>query len=219
MYRVILTRNGKYKKTLHRSRTKETSFINFRKLVEENNNVIFPKEYTNSHGINKVKYKILVVKDVEDDDKFRVNRDELGKTYIEGPLYDIWTILDDSPYQIEETFWMYGRDPIHDRVTIHDILKPLMLNAYKKTTAKQLIVVHNKLVLYDENQFEMVICKCKLDAQRLHHTLAKACKKNKIKSIVFMGTASKTTIPMMYELILDKTDWTIEKIRRTTTRP
>ena len=79
-----------------------------------------------------------------------------------------------------------------------------MLNAYKKTTSKQLIVVHNKLVLYDEEQFEMVICKCKKDAQRLHHALAKACRKNKIKSIVFMGTASKATIPRMYEIILTK---------------
>jgi len=84
---------------------------------------------------------------------------------------------------------------------------------------KQLIVVHNKLVLYNEDQFEMVICKCKKDAQRLHHALHKACKKHKIKSIIFMGTATPATVSRMYEVILENTDWSIEKIRRTSTRP
>jgi hypothetical protein len=34
-----------------------------------------------------------------------------------------------------------------------------------------------------------------------------------------MGTASKASISKMYDLILEKTDWNIEKIRRTSTRP
>jgi hypothetical protein len=65
----------------------------------------------------------------------------------------------------------------------------------------------------------MIICKCKKDAQRLHHTLAKAAQNNKIKNLLFMGTASKASISKMYDLILEKTDWNIEKIRRTSTRP
>ena len=84
---------------------------------------------------------------------------------------------------------------------------------------KQIIVVHNKLVLHNEDQFEMIICKNKLDAQRLHHTLHKACKKNKIKSIIFMGTASPATVSRMYELIHENTKWPMEKVRRTSTRP
>lgn len=219
MYRVILTRNGEYKKTLHKCRRRDTSFINFRRLVDENETVMFPKEYTNSNGIKKVKYKILIVKDTEEGDEFRTKRDSLGRTYTEKPIFGIWTVLDDKPYNIEETFWMFGKDPIHERITIHDFLKPLMLNAYKKNMTKQLIVVHNKLVLYNEDQFEMIICKCKKDAQRLHHMLAKACRKNKIKSIIFMGTANKNTVGLMYDVILEHTGWPIEKIRRTSTRP
>ena len=44
MYRVVLTKNGEYKKTLYRSRTREASFVRFRKLKEENKSVIFPKK-------------------------------------------------------------------------------------------------------------------------------------------------------------------------------
>jgi len=34
-----------------------------------------------------------------------------------------------------------------------------------------------------------------------------------------MGTASVSSISYMYDIISDNTDWTIEKIRRTSTRP
>lgn len=219
MYRVILLKNGEYKKTLHRCRTRETSFINYRRMIEENESVMFPKQHINYNGIIPVKYQIMVVKDTEEGDEFRLRRDSLGRTYREEPLFGIWTVLDHHKYEIEETFWLYGKDPKGDRITIHDFLKPLMKHAYKKNMTKQLIVVHNKLVLYNEDQFEMVVCKNKLDAQRLHHTLHKACKKNRIKSIVFMGTASKATIPIMYEIIHEHTGWPYTKIYRTSTRP
>jgi fibrillarin-like rRNA methylase len=127
--------------------------------------------------------------------------------------------LDDSPYNIEETFWLFGRNPKNDRVTIHDIVKLIMVGAYKKKMTKQVIVVHNKLVIYNEEQFDMVICKCIEDAQRLHHALAKAISKNKIKSILFMGTASQASISRMYDIIKDGTGWPMSKIWRTTTRP
>ncbi len=218
MYRVILLRNGEYKKTLHRCKTRETSFINFNIFLENNKKIIFPKKFINSNGIRNVEYKICLVKDTKEGDTFRIVRDRFGRTYEEKPFGD-WTILKDSEYDVEESFWLYGKSPIHERVTIHDILKPLTLHAYKKNMSKQLIVVHNKLIIYNEDQFDMVICKCKSDAQRLHHALAKACKRNKIKSIVFMGTASDVNIPTMYKIIKENTDWPMSKIMRTSTRP
>ncbi len=204
--------------TMHRCKTRETSFINYRKIIDTNKGVIFPRKYVNYKGIVKITYKIAIIKDTEDDDEFRVLRDKMGRTYTEKALGS-WTILDDNPYEFEETFWMFGRNPVHDRVTIHDIIKPIMEGAYKKKMVKQLIVVHNKLVLYNEDQFEMIICKCKKDAQRLHHALSSACKKNKVKSIIFMGTAQPATISYMYEIIADHTGWPMTKIRRTSTRP
>ena len=218
MYRVILLKDGEYKKTLHRCQTRETSFIKFRAIKEENKSIIFPRKHVNYNKIKPVTYKICVVKDTEEGDKFRILRDNYGKLYQENPLGD-WTILDDAPYQIEETFWLYGRDPKNDRVTIHDIMKPLMSGAYKKNMTKQIIVVHNKLIIHNEEQFDMVICKCIEDAQRLHHLLAKVARKNKINSLMFMGTASEATICRIYDLIKEKTGWSNKKIWRTTTRP
>jgi len=53
----------------------------------------------------------------------------------------------------------------------------------------------------------------------LHHTLAKAARANKLKNLLFMGTASQASISRMYDLIKEKTGWPIQKIWRTTTRP
>lgn len=219
MYRVILTKNGEYKQTLHRCKTNDTSFINFKKIIDENKSVVFPKKHINYNGIKPVKYKIYVVKDLEDTDEPRVVRDKMGRIKKEKPLFGIWTVLADNEYEKEESFWMFPRNSKNDRVTIHDIVKPMMEGAYKQKMTKQIIVVHNKLLLHNEEQFEMVICKCKKDAKRLHNALQKACSKHKIKSIIFMGTASPATVSRMYELIQEKTGWKMEKIRRTSTRP
>ena len=84
---------------------------------------------------------------------------------------------------------------------------------------KQAIVVHNKLVIYNEDHFDMVLCKNIEEAQRLHHTLARIAKKQKIKSILFMGTASKANIGRMYDVIVENTGCAITKVRTTSTRP
>lgn len=204
--------------TMHRCKTRETSFINYRRIIDENEGIIFPRKYVNYNGIKPITYKVAIVKDTEEGDEFRVLRDKMGRTYTEKPLGK-FTILDDNPYEFEETFWIFGKDPVHERVTIRDIIKPMMVGAYKKTMVKQIIVVHNKLVLHNEDQFEMVICKCKKDAQRLHHALHDACRNNKIKSVIFMGTATAATVSRMYEIIQNHTGWKMEKIRRTSTRP
>lgn len=216
-YRVILLSNGEYKKTLYRAKKRETAFINFHKLIEKNKNVKFPKRFINTKKIKPVKFKICVTKPTEPTDVFRTIRDDLGKTYVEKPIGD-WTILASENYEVEERFWVYGFDSKANRQPIDIIVKKLFINAFKKNSIKQIIVVHNKLIIYNEEQFDMIICKCLEDAQRLHHNLAKIAKKKKIKNLLFMGTASQATVSQMYTIIKEKTNWDIKKIRRMKTK-
>ena len=217
VYRVILVANGVYKKTLHKCMTRETAYINFHK-IKDANKVFYPQRFINTKGIKPVKYQICITKSTEPDDTFRVLRDDFGKLYTEQPLGD-WTIIDSAPYEVEERFWIYGLKSKGNRPTIHEVVKRLVNGAYGKKMVKQVIIVHNKLIIYNEDQFDMVICKNLAEAQRLHHTLAKIARKQKIKSIMFMGTASKVMISNMYDLIHEKTKWPYTKIRRTSTRP
>ena len=121
-------------------------------------------------------------------------------------------------YQIEETFMIYGESYKNgERPTIREIVKRLMINAHSKKNVKQVIVVYNKLLIYNEEQFDMVLCKNMEDAQRLHHTLAKVARKQKLKSLLFMGTATKVNIGRLYDVIHEETGWPYEKIRRQST--
>jgi hypothetical protein len=217
VYRVILVANGKYKKTLHRCKTIETAYNNFHQL-KENNNVLYPRKFINTNGIKRVKYEICISKVTEEGDEFRILRDDYGKLHTEAPLGD-WTIITSDTYQVEETFWIYGFNPKADRPNIREVVKRLLVGAHAKRMVKQVIVVHNKLLIYNEDQFDMVVCKNLEDAQRLHHTLAKIAKKQKIKSVLFMGTAGAAMIGRMYDVIHDETGWPYTKIRRTSTRP
>lgn len=216
-YRVVLLSNGKYRKTLHKCNTRDTAFINYN-LIRENNVVYFPKKFINSHGIKPVKYQICVTKVTEEGDTFRTLRDDFGKLYTEEPLGD-WTIITSEDFEIEETFWLFGQINKSDRVQVNEIVKRLMVNAHSKKMVKQIIVIHNKLLIYNEDQFDMVICKNTEEAQRLHHTLAKISRKQKIKSLLFMGTASKANIGRYYDIIAEETGWNYDKIYRPTTRP
>ena len=217
-YRIILLYNGVFKKTLHKSKTPQTAFLNYYKIKEENN-VLYPKKFINSHGIKPVKYQICVTKTTEKGDTLRVLRDDYGKLYTEEPIGD-WTILASDSYQLEETFYIYGyKIKNGKRPNVTEIVKRLMVNAHARKVVKQIIVVYNKLIIYNEDQFDMVLCKNLEDAQRLHHTLAKIAKKQKIRSLMFMGTATPATISRMYDMIHEETGWSYIKIRRTSTRP
>jgi hypothetical protein len=218
LYRVILTKNSEYKKTLHRCKTETTSFVNFNKLKMDNQ-VFFEKKFVNNNGIIPVEYKIYVVKDYDENDKARLVRNKLGKLVYEKPIYDIWTVLHDSSYMVEETFSVWGYNNRKDRKTIRDIITLLVKGMDDSKKTKQVVVVHNKLLIHAEDQFDMVICKCKKDAQRLHHSLMNAAQSNKINNLLFMGTANKKMCGDYYEIIQKHTGWNYTKIWRTTTRP
>ena len=216
-YRVVLLSNGVYKKTLYRCNTKESVFNHYNE-IKDTNNILYPQRFINTNGIKPVKYQICITKITEDSDNQRVLRDNYGKLYKEPFLGD-WTILASDNYDVEETFWVFGFDAKKDRPNISEIIKRLMINTHTRRYVKQVIVIKNKLLIYSEEEFNMVICKNMLDAQRLHHTLAKIAQKQKIKTLLFMGTVSKANIGRYYDIIHDNTGWDYQKIYRRSTRP
>lgn len=217
-HRVIILKDGKYLSTILRCQKRSTAFIRYRKFKEENK-VLFPQKFINNpKGVKPVEFEIVVVKNTEPNDKFRTVRNKLGKVYTEKPLFGIWTILDKDEYNFEETFWVYGMNNRgNNRPTIKEILKRLTVGAYKKEMTKMVCTLHNKLLIYNEEHFDMILCKNKQDAQRLQQELYKASKANKIKSFIFIGTViSKKLISDMYRLIVERTGWKITKVRRYT---
>lgn len=217
-YKVILTVNGKILKTMYSSNNRRDCFSAFNEIKHENN-VLFERKYINCGKITKANYRIHIVKKSTEDDVPRTLRDSFGKEYVEKPIGE-WTVLDAEDYKIEETFWIYGENMRGlQRPNISEVVKRLMIGVADKRNLKEVVVVHNKLLIYNEDQFDMVICKNIFDAQRLHHSLGSICLKNNYKNILFRGTAKKADISDFYQFIKENTGWPILKIKRTTTRP
>jgi hypothetical protein len=218
-YRIILTKNGKYKSTLYRGKDRKHLFINFNKIKKENSKVIFPKIFVNSGKIKEVEYKIYAVKNYEPNDEIRYVRNNLGKLIKEDLMFNIWTVLANSEYNIEEYFWIYGKDKIKERCTIHYIIDLIKNNKPTYNNNLQIIVVNNKLLIHNENTFEMVICKCIEECQKLHHKLYDIIiNQKKLRNITFMGTANKIVRVKLYDIIHKKTNWSYKQIWRTKTK-
>lgn len=196
---------------------RSTAFKNFNR-IKDDNNIMFEKQFINYNGIKPVKYKIHVVKNIEEGDVNRTIRDDYGRLMEEMPIFGVWTVLNDAKFKIEEDFWVYGFNPSTERKNIQEIIQIMMDGITGPKTTKQVIVIKNKLLFYNEDKFDMVICKCMKDAQRLHHALNNAA--TGIKNFYFMGTAtSKKILGDYYEIIHEHTGWDYTKIWRTTTRP
>ena len=77
----------------------------------------------------------------------------------------------------------------------------------------------NSLFNGSNDDFEMVICKCENDAARLYTEIEKELKKEKNKSVLFMGESKGVSKDRLELKIMEKTGWKMFKIRRKSTRP
>ena len=83
---------------------------------------------------------------------------------------------------------------------------------------KQVNYIKNKLMVHQNNDFDIVLCKCPSDAHRLYTLLQEFGKNNNLKNILFTGSV-KVNSSSTYKQIVEKTGWKKNKVYRTTTRP
>jgi hypothetical protein len=217
-YRIVLIKNKKKKKLLFKTQSPEDATKKFRELRKANK-IDLPQKYMNYKGIIPVKYEILLIKKRTDNDKNRFIRNEMGQLVEEINESEKWVILDSAPYNLEETFWVYGYDSRFERFTIKDIIKKILMKGIRgKNQTKQIVVVKNKLVIRGDD-LDLVICKCQDDCERLHNKLKEVAMNSDMDKLLFLGRASEKSCSDMYDLIQEKTGWSKTKIWRTTTRP
>lgn len=217
-YRIILTKNKKSRKILYRCKTNKTAITKYKEFIKDNK-VFFPRKFINYKKIIAVKYELLLVKERTPEDKNRIIKNEYGKLVEEKPKNDKWVIIDSVPYQIEETFWVFGHDHLKDRFDIKRIIKEILLkDIRKKNFTMQIIVVHNKLIFQSGEDIEIVFCKNKKDAMRLHDALFDAANTTRMDKLLFLGVAGDKIISDLYIKIQKKTGWKMKRVRRPSTR-
>lgn len=219
LYNIMLINHGKEIRNLYHSRGSALAQAAMKKLIEESDNVTFPVRYNNSGScMVEAEYEIILIKKREDEeDNVTLVRDQYGRFVETQSSHPDWLIMERRPYNIEETFWVYGYHPRMQRKTYQWILDNLVRTDGMKTV----VVYKNKVLFEHDNEHDLVICKNEGDAIRLYNEMEKDAKKLTNKRVFFIGMATKRSLAAKHcvEDIMRLTNWSKTKITRSSTRP
>lgn len=223
-YRIIITSQNKIMLCVYNTPNKKNALTAFNTiLVENNKKVRFPVRYSSrDHKLIPSKYELLLMKTKNDDESLEpLLRNEFGKLVPHATNSTKMIIYKKEEYLFEETFWVYGMNPKFQRKDFNYILNEFVLSELPdvKYPVKRVVIYRNKLIIEDDSDFEMIICKCINDAARLYTELEKEINKLKLKSVFFGGIAMGPTKDRLEDKIREKTGWNEKKIRRDSTRP
>ena len=213
-YRIIITQNNKKKKVL----SVGYDLRNIKKKyfkIKDNNKVLFPKKNSTYKKLHPINHEILLIKEWEKDDLPYSGRDNMGKNISISDKQNNWTILHKDLYEIEEKFTVYN---YKKRLSVIEIIKYILLKPHQNIIVKQINYINNKLLIHQNNDFDVILCKCSDDCERLYVTLKDFIDNNPTPNILFTGKIMKNK-NSIYKMIMDKTKWGKDKIYRTVTRP
>ena len=223
-YQIIVTSHDKQLDFIKSFRTEAQVNKYFNSMLNENKNIKFPVKYISRKKIEEAKYELVIIKRKnEDESSITKLRNNYGEFTEYNTNNDDWIVYDKAPYDIEESFWIYGYHPLVDRKSfsfiIDELVKPKVTNKYEFA---QIIIFLNKLIIKSYNKTDMVICKNKSDCIRLYNEIKKCCEKNKkYKYCLFSGdwNSSRKLRKDAIEIISKLTNWNKLKITRNSTRP
>jgi hypothetical protein len=223
IYSIILINHGKQLHTIYSDTTEEKIYKQFEKLLKENKKVMFPIRFNNhEHVMIESEYELVIIK-CRDENESLINkvRTDSGEFIDYTTTDDDWIVIDRAPYNIEETFWVYGYHPRIQRKDFKWIFDNFIsADAKNKYMFKTVQIYKNKLLVDCNGKLEMVICKNKQDGIRLYNKVEEESKRNKFKYIIFMGDVSKSKYRSDWiKKIKELTHWSDEKVKRGSTRP
>lgn len=223
-YRIIITSQNKIMICVFNTMYKNSALSAFEKIISENKKTVrFPIRYSSrDHKLMESKYELLLMKQKSEGDPGEtLLRNEYGQLVPHVSNSSKMVIYKKEEYLFEESFWIYGLNPKSQRKSFDYILNSIVLKDLPKVKypIKTIIIYKNKLIIQDTDDFEIIICKCENDAARLYTEIEKELIKMKIKSVFFLGVSKDVAKSRLEEKILEKTGWTLEKVRRKSTRP
>ena len=223
IYSIILINHGKQLYTICSDTTEEKIYKRFDNLLNENKKVVFPVRWNNhEHVMIESEYELVIIK-CRDEYESLVNkvRTDTGEFVDYSTTDDDWIVIDRAPYNIEETFWVYGYHPRLQRKDFNWIFDNFVSkDAKNKYMFKSIQVFLNKVLFDCNGKLEIVICKNKQDAIRMYNMIESMALKKKYKYIAFIGDVGKSKYRKdWFNRIQETTHWNKVKINRSSTRP
>ena len=231
-FQIVLFQNKKQIKYIGSYGSIISANKKFYSMLKDNGNIMFPVRFVNTKGIKDVLYELAILKK---DDMSNENRlqNELGEyiTTTTSSKYDDsvkygkvnknkYIIFEKMPYNIEETFWVFGFHPKFQRKNFEFIFRTYISSLKNnKMALNRVICFKNKLLIESNNKLDIVICKNISDCYRLYTELENMSYKNKIKNIIWSGNYKKSSLQYWIAKINSVTNWNYNKIMRNSTRP
>lgn len=223
-YKVVSCHNGRQDKYIGAYVKVEDAYGAVEQLLEKSKDVIFPaRVQITDRIINSRDEYLILEKNRYGDKEAPLLRNEYGKLVRQETNSEKWVILDKFSYDVEETFWVYGHDPVRGRKTFEWIYHNIIVgNIETSYDIKRVMLYKNKIVVKDDaGNLDIVFCKTIGEAIRFYNLLGEWVLQNKMKKHVFMlGNYSEIGDKRraLEKELVEKTGWTIRKIQLPTSK-
>lgn len=219
---VIITRNREKVATMGRSWWQTDAYELFNELIEQNQaTVSYPvrvhlAKAKNGSGKNvaiRTNYEILLLQKTEEEPIPYYERNKQDK-FIASVVVDddTYNIIDKHEWLVEETFFVYGYNPVHDRKTFSFILNDIVLKDLGYGDARLVYQYHHRVIVQHDTDIDLVTCKSPKEAERLLDALQKECTGK--AHVIFLGNVNKSRIAQwVLDKIEEKTGWERSKAR------
>lgn len=212
-YRIAQVNNKKLVKIIRDYKHFSFAKKKFNKLKEENQNILFPKKFVNTKAIKAIKYEILLLEKVTSEEKTsRMVINDSGRVVEETVIGD-WKIISKFSYFFEESFYVYG---LKKRLEAVELLENVF--GTRLGDVYQCVMVLNKIVLHNDTDIEVILCKNLQDTKRLYDFIVKFFYTRNIHSIMFWGEAKRKDRRELYDRIQKHTGLVRKELYRTSTR-
>ena len=223
-YKVVSCHNGKQNEYIGAYIKVEDAYEEVERRLEESKGVIFPARVQITDTIINSRDEYLILeKNRLGDKESPLLRNEYGKLVRQETNSDTWIVLDKFSYDTEETFWVYGYDPVRGRKTFEWIYYNIIIgNIETSYDIKRVMLYKNKIVVKDDaGNLDIIFCKTVSDAIRFYNLLSDWVLKNKMKKNIFMlgdySSIGDKRRGLERELV-EKTGWMIRKIQMCTSK-
>ena len=223
-YKVVSCHNGKQNEYIGAYVKVEDAYEAVERLLEESKDVIFPARVQITDTIINSRDEYLILeKNRYGDKEAPLLRNEYGKLVRQETNSDTWIVLDKFSYDTEETFWVYGYDPVRGRKTFEWIYYNIIIgNIETSYDIKRVMLYKNKIIVKDDGgKLDIIFCKTISEAIRFYNLLSDWVLERKMKKHIFMlgdysGIGDKRRT--LEKELIERTGWTIRKIQMCTSK-
>lgn len=206
---VVLFKDKEKRKIINKFLTDKRAQKYYEKLIKESDEVLFDMKYENGF---ECKYELGLIQYGSSKKQSFFVRDEYGRQVKVELEDEDHTILKISNYRIEEYIYDYQTKK---KITSKDLIKKYLPKVGLKLISK----LNNKIVIQNDDEFNLFTLKNNEDSDRFLETLTEYFRKEKRIDCILVKDTSTVQRKYLYDLLITKGFQRSYLFRQSTTHP